>query len=73
MFHDMVNGGPNFGGLGPAFISFLWEEKGTANANLTWVKGNHNFKFGTIRRIGDLLSVNHARVAATELRDAMNS
>jgi hypothetical protein len=39
-------GGPGFGGLGPAFISFLWEEKGTANANLTWVKGNHSFKYG---------------------------
>ena len=39
-------GGPNFGGLGPAFISFLWEEKSTANTNLTWVKGNHSFKFG---------------------------
>ncbi len=39
-------GGPNLGGLGPAFIAFLWEEKSTANANLTWVKGNHSFKFG---------------------------
>jgi hypothetical protein len=39
-------GGPNVGGLGPAFISFLWEEKSTANTNLTWVKGNHSFKFG---------------------------
>jgi hypothetical protein len=34
------------GALGPAFISFLWEEKSTANTNLTWVKGNHSFKFG---------------------------
>ena len=39
-------GGPNFGGSGPAFISFLWEEKPTANANLTWVHGNHIFKYG---------------------------
>ena len=39
-------GGPNFGGLGPAFVSFLWEEKPTANTNLTWVHGNHIFKFG---------------------------
>ncbi|MBV8731681.1 MAG: TonB-dependent receptor, partial [Acidobacteriia bacterium] len=39
-------GGPNVGGLGPAFISFLWEEKPTANTNLTWVRGNHIFKFG---------------------------
>jgi hypothetical protein len=39
-------GGPNGGGIGPAFISFLWEEKPTANVNLTWVHGNHIFKFG---------------------------
>jgi len=36
----------NGGGVGPAFIAFLWEEKPTANINLTWVKGNHSFKFG---------------------------
>ena len=34
------------GGVGPAFISYLWEEKPTAVTNLTWVKGNHSFKFG---------------------------
>ena len=34
------------GGIGPAFISFLWEEKPTANTNLTWVHGNHIFKYG---------------------------
>jgi len=39
-------GGPNVGGLGPAFVAFLWEEKSTANINLTWVKGNHTFKYG---------------------------
>jgi hypothetical protein len=39
-------GGPAGGGIGPAFIAFLWEEKSTANANLTWVKGNHSFKYG---------------------------
>ena len=39
-------GGPSTGGLGPAFISFLWEQKPTANTNLTWVHGNHIFKFG---------------------------
>jgi hypothetical protein len=41
-FGDFVN----FGGIGPAFISFLLEEKPTANTNLTWVHGNHIFKFG---------------------------
>src|SRR5579885_1477391 len=39
-------GGHNSGGIGPAFIAFLWEEKSTANVNLTWVKGNHSFKYG---------------------------
>ncbi|MBZ5634610.1 MAG: TonB-dependent receptor [Acidobacteriia bacterium] len=39
-------GGPSLGGIGPAFIAFLWEEKPTANINLTWVKGNHSFKYG---------------------------
>jgi len=45
---DAFTGGwlANGGGVGPAFISSLWEEKPTANTNLTWVKGNHNFKFG---------------------------
>jgi hypothetical protein len=42
---DNFTGGwlANGGGVGPAFISSLWEEKPTANTNLTWVKGNHNF------------------------------
>jgi hypothetical protein len=39
-------GGPSFGGIGPSFIAFLWEEKPTANISLTWVKGNHSFKYG---------------------------
>jgi Carboxypeptidase regulatory-like domain/TonB dependent receptor len=39
-------GGPNVGGIGPAFVAFLWEEKPTANVNLTWVHGNHIFKYG---------------------------
>jgi hypothetical protein len=45
---DLSTGGwlANGGGVGPAFISFLWEEKSTANINLTWVKGNHTFKYG---------------------------
>ena len=34
------------GSLGPSFIAFIWEEKPTANINLTWVKGNHTFKYG---------------------------
>jgi hypothetical protein len=45
---SFVSGGylANGGGVGPAFIAFLWEEKPTANINLTWVKGNHSYKFG---------------------------
>jgi len=51
---DFFTGGVNlstgpFGGgiLGPAgFFQNLWDEKPTGNANLTWVKGNHNYKFG---------------------------
>jgi hypothetical protein len=45
---DFFTGGwlANGGGVGPAFISSLWEEKPTANINLTWVKGNHTYKFG---------------------------
>ncbi len=39
-------GGPSLGGVGPAFIAFLWEEKSTANFNLTWIKGNHSVKYG---------------------------
>lgn len=33
-------------GIGPPFIAFIYEEKPTANTNLTWVKGNHTLKFG---------------------------
>ncbi|HYK58863.1 MAG TPA: TonB-dependent receptor [Bryobacteraceae bacterium] len=53
--NDFFNGGVNlspggFGGggaIGPnGFFQNLWDEKPTANANLTWVKGNHTYKFG---------------------------
>jgi hypothetical protein len=51
---DFLSGGVNlsstpFGGgaLGPGgFLQDLWDQKPTANANMTWIKGNHNFKFG---------------------------
>jgi hypothetical protein len=33
-------------GLGGGFKAIIWEEKPTANTNLTWVKGNHTFKYG---------------------------
>jgi hypothetical protein len=40
--------GPFGGGtLGPSgFLQNLWDEKPTGNAYLTWVKGNHTYKFG---------------------------
>ena len=51
---DFFNGGVNlsagpFGGgvVGPGgFLQNVWDQKPTANANLTWVKNNHTFKFG---------------------------
>src|SRR5579885_996948 len=33
-------------GVGAFFEATVYEEKPTANANLTWVKGNHTFKYG---------------------------
>jgi Carboxypeptidase regulatory-like domain/TonB dependent receptor len=38
--------GANLGGLGAGFGALLWEEKPTGNASLTWVHGNHIFKYG---------------------------
>ncbi len=51
---NVFSGGVNlsaspFGGgvMGPGgFFQNIWDEKPTANANLTWVKNNHTFKFG---------------------------
>ncbi|MBV9505173.1 MAG: TonB-dependent receptor [Acidobacteriia bacterium] len=36
----------NTNGVGGAFETRLYEEKSTANTNLTWVRGNHIYKFG---------------------------
>ncbi|HEY7334314.1 MAG TPA: TonB-dependent receptor [Bryobacteraceae bacterium] len=36
----------NTNGVGAFFEATVWEEKPTANATLTWVKGNHTFKYG---------------------------
>lgn len=33
-------------GIGASFDAIAWEQKPTANLNLTWVKGNHTLKFG---------------------------
>jgi hypothetical protein len=34
------------GSLGGGFEAWIWEEKPTANTSLTWVHGNHSYKFG---------------------------
>jgi hypothetical protein len=35
------------GGIGPACcLQTVWDEKPTANVSLTWIKGNHSYKFG---------------------------
>jgi len=36
----------NTNGLGGFYKAIIWEEKPTAVASLTWVKGNHIFKYG---------------------------
>ena len=43
-----LSAGPFGGGVvGPGgFLQDIWDQKPTANANLTWVKNNHTFKFG---------------------------
>ena len=43
--NDFLSGGYS-PGVGPPFIATIYEEKPTANSNLTWVKGNHTYKFG---------------------------
>jgi hypothetical protein len=42
-----------FGGgtLGPTgLLQDIWDERSTASANLTWIKGNHSYKF-----VGELM------------------
>jgi hypothetical protein len=40
-------GAGGFGpGMGASFDATAWEQKPTANLNLTWIKNNHTFKFG---------------------------
>ncbi|HEY6339947.1 MAG TPA: TonB-dependent receptor [Bryobacteraceae bacterium] len=41
-----AQGGYFGGGIGATFSAIAYEEKPTANTNLTWVHGNHTFKFG---------------------------
>jgi len=44
--NNATAGGGLSTGLGGGFKAVIFEEKPTANANLTWVKGNHSFKYG---------------------------
>ncbi len=46
---NFVSGGgwsPGFGAVGPPFTAIIWEQKPTANTSLTWIHGNHTFKYG---------------------------
>ena len=45
---NFISGGyaPGFGTAGPGFTAQIWEQKPTATTSLTWIRGNHTFKFG---------------------------
>lgn len=46
-FFPISSGSGGFGqAIGAAFDATAWEQKPTANLNLTWIKNNHTFKFG---------------------------
>ena len=46
--YSFTGGGwsPGFGAIGSTFSATAYEEKPTANLSLTWVHGNHTFKYG---------------------------
>lgn len=45
--NNATTGGTAIGIGAGAFSNYAqWDQKPTANANMTWVKGNHTFKFG---------------------------
>ena len=46
--YSFTGGGysPGFGAIGSTFSATAYEEKPTANTSLTWVHGNHTFKYG---------------------------
>ncbi|HEY7388547.1 MAG TPA: TonB-dependent receptor [Bryobacteraceae bacterium] len=62
---DIFEGGmslPAGGAIGPGFaVLSLKDVKPTANANLTWVKGNHTFKVGAEAIIEGFPQVNYTR------------
>src|SRR5262249_20770115 len=43
--NDIASGGFS-PAIGVGFDATAWEEKPTGNVNMTWVKGNHTYKFG---------------------------
>ncbi len=56
-----VKGGTSLG-IGPGFaVQALKDVKPTANVNLTWVKGNHTFKFGGEMIVEGFPQVNYTR------------
>jgi len=69
-----INQFPNFGGLSNIFaggttlplgngfsVAWLKDVKPTANASMTWVKGNHTFKFGAEAIIEGFPQLNYTR------------
>ncbi len=59
--NDPSRGGTNLG-LGPGFSVYsLKDVKPTANASLTWVKGNHTYKFGGEMVVEGFPQINYTR------------
>ena len=58
---DLTKGGTSLG-LGPGFaVQYLKDVKPTANANLTWVKGNHTIKLGGEMIVEGFPQLNYSR------------
>lgn len=58
-FSGLSNGltGGNSVGVGAGSDNILYDEKPTGNATLTWVKGNHTYKFGAELGLDGLIGV----------------
>ena len=56
-----IQGGTSLG-IGPGFaVQTLKDVKPTANASLTWVKGNHTYKFGSEMVVEGFPQINYTR------------
>ena len=57
-----TTGGTSIGIGAGAFVNYhQWDQKPTANTSLTWVKGNHTFKFGGEYRSDGIINKTHQR------------